>query len=318
MGVPVVAIPPNKNIQRSMAYKYLIVFVLHCTGVLGDNLALESDPFQSQSLLLNPHSSCRTEYEHVSVVKQVPSFSKHCTMVDETKCKTIFKNSFSTAMETQCSPTFDTSCDTTLETAYKQDCKIIKDVECRIVNLEDSHGGHTSKKICEDVPSEKCVPVPVKVEGQKCVNVPTQSCETVPVTANNPVPKKQCFKKPRKVCQTLVSTKPKVVTAKIPREVCDHSVHISKKDQSHQSSIKVPTRIVKKQPNVGIKKAIKTGKQVQSDLLKMEQLYNKEYAIRRTDTGAEDSEARSFVDIGNEDMVNEGMVVDETEANRFL
>ena len=26
-----------------------------------------------------------------------------------------------------------------------------------------------------------------------------QTCETVPVTANNPVPKKQCFKKPRKV-----------------------------------------------------------------------------------------------------------------------
>ena len=53
----------------------------------------------------------------------MPTFSKHCTTVDETKCKTIFKNSFSTAMETQCSPTFDTSCDTTLNTAYKQDCK---------------------------------------------------------------------------------------------------------------------------------------------------------------------------------------------------
>ena len=53
----------------------------------------------------------------------VPTFSKHCTTVDETKCKTIFKNSFSTAMETQCTPTFDTSCDSTLNTAYKQDCK---------------------------------------------------------------------------------------------------------------------------------------------------------------------------------------------------
>ena len=52
----------------------------------------------------------------------------------------------------------------------------IKDVECRIVNLEDHSGGHYSKKICEDVPTEKCVPVPVKVEGQKCVNVPTQVC----------------------------------------------------------------------------------------------------------------------------------------------
>ena len=308
----------DKNIERSMVYRYFPIFVLQCIGVLCDNLALESDPFQSQSLLLNPHSSCRTEYEHVSVVKQVPSFSKHCTMVDETKCKTIFKNSFSTAMETQCSPTFDTSCDTTLQTAYKQDCKIIKDVECRIVNLEDTHGGHTSKKICEDVPSEKCVPVPVKVEGQKCVNVPTQSCETVPVTANNPVPKKQCFKKPRKVCQTLVSTKPKVVTAKIPREVCDHRVHIAKKDQSHQSTIKVPSMIVKK-PSLGMKKLIKPSQQIQSsDLLKMEQLYNKEYAIRRADTGGEESEARSFVDIGNENMDEEGMVVDENEAKHLL
>ena len=41
------------------------------------------------------------------------------------------------------------------------------------------------------VPVQKCVPVPVKVEGQKCVNVPTQSCETVPVVASVPVPQKQ-------------------------------------------------------------------------------------------------------------------------------
>ena len=110
--------------------------------VLGDNMALESsDLYTSRSYA--PHSSCHTEYDHVSVVKQglfnllkilldfyltsniypVPTFSKHCTTVDETKCKTIFKNSFSTAMETQCTPTFDTSCDSTLNTAYKQDCK---------------------------------------------------------------------------------------------------------------------------------------------------------------------------------------------------
>ena len=42
------------------------------------------------------------------------------------------------------------------------------------MNLEDHSGGHYSKKICEDVPTEKCVPVPVKIEGQKCVNIPTQ------------------------------------------------------------------------------------------------------------------------------------------------
>ena len=302
-----------------MEGKLWLVLSLQFLVTSCDNLALESRPFQSQSLLVNPHSSCRTEYDHVSVVKQVPSFSKHCTTVDETKCKTIFKNSFSTAMETQCSPTFDTSCDSTLETAYKQDCKTIKDVECRIVNLEDSHGGHTSKKICEDVPSEKCVPVPVKVEGQKCVNIPTQTCETVPVTANNPVPKKQCFKKPRKVCQTLVSTKPKVVTAKIPREVCDHSVHFSKKDQAPQSSIKIPSRLIKKPTAVGGRNGIKSGKQPQSDLLKMEHLYNKEYPISRSDIEAAESEARSYATVADEDINNvEGVLVDETEANHFL
>ena len=60
----------------------------------------------------------------VSVVKQVPSYSKHCTkvwskmlclvarscsckillfQVDDTKCKTVFKNAFTTQMETQVS-----------------------------------------------------------------------------------------------------------------------------------------------------------------------------------------------------------------------
>jgi len=174
----------------------------------------------------NRHSDCEIKYDTVSVVKQVPSFTKHCHKVEDTKCKTIFKNAFTTTIETQCTATFDTSCDSTLETAFKQECKIIKDVECRIVNLEDSHGGHESKKICEDVPTEKCVPVPVKVEGQQCVNVPVQKCENVPVTASVPVPKQQCFKKPRKVCQTLVSTKPKVVTAQVPREHCGHDTAV--------------------------------------------------------------------------------------------
>jgi len=90
------------------------------------------------------------------------------------------------------------------------------------VNIE-KYGKHHQKKICNEVPVQKCVPVPVKVEGQKCVNVPTQSCETVPVVASVPVPQKQCYKKPRKVCQTLVTTKPKVVTEQVPQEVCGHS-----------------------------------------------------------------------------------------------
>jgi len=164
---------------------------------------------------------CYHKYVTVSVVKQVPSYSKHCTKVDDTKCKTIFKNAFTTQMETQCTPTFDTSCEPTLETAYRQQCRTIKDVECRIVNIE-KYGKHHQKKICNEVPTQKCVPVPVKVEGQKCVNVPTQSCETVPVMASVSVPQKQCYKKPRKVCQTLVTTKPKVVTEQVPHEVCEH------------------------------------------------------------------------------------------------
>jgi len=167
-------------------------------------------------------SRCYHKYVTVSVVKQVPSYSKHCTKVDDTKCKTVFKNAFTTQMETQCVPTFDTSCESTLETAYRQQCKTIKDIECRIVNIE-KYGKHHQKKICNEVPVQKCVPVPVKVEGQKCVNVPTQSCETVPVVASVPVPQKQCYKKPRKVCQTLVTTKPKVVTEQVPQEVCGHS-----------------------------------------------------------------------------------------------
>ena len=51
---------------------------------------------------------CRVRYETVSVVKQVPTFSKHCHKVQDTKCKTIFKNSFQTKMETQCVASFDT------------------------------------------------------------------------------------------------------------------------------------------------------------------------------------------------------------------
>ena len=41
------------------------------------------------------------------------------------------------------------SCDTVIHTAYKRQCRTIKDVECRIANLEDHSGGHLSQKICE-------------------------------------------------------------------------------------------------------------------------------------------------------------------------
>ena len=54
------------------------------------------------------HSDCEIKYELVSVVKQVPSFSKHCHKVQDTKCKTLFKNAFQTQIETQCVASFDT------------------------------------------------------------------------------------------------------------------------------------------------------------------------------------------------------------------
>ena len=219
-----------------------------------------------------PHSGCEIKHETVTVVKQVPSFTKHCTKVEDTKCKTVYKNAFTTEIETQCTATFDTSCDSTLETAYKQQCKTIVDVECRIVNLEDQHGGHESKKICEDVPSEKCIPVPVKVEGQKCVNVPTQMCENVPVTVAQEVPQQQCYKKPRKVCQTLVSTKPKVVTAQIPREVCGHEAknHRAKQRSTFPPSSKPPSsfgvRPPSFRPSLSVKGAEKTRDKLHQQL----------------------------------------------------
>ena len=40
------------------------------------------------------------------------------------------------------------------------------------------------------------------------------------------VPKQQCYRKPRKVCQTLVSTKPKIVTAQVSPVVLEDSVSL--------------------------------------------------------------------------------------------
>jgi hypothetical protein len=44
----------------------------------------------------------------------------------------------------------------------------------------------------------------------------------------NPPSPQECWKKPRKVCQTLVTLKPKIVTEKVPKEVCeDYSLKVS-------------------------------------------------------------------------------------------
>jgi len=224
---------------------------------------------EKESRSYAPHSGCEIRHETVTVVKQVPSFTKHCQKVEDTKCKTIYKNAFTTQIETQCMATFDTSCDDTLETAYKQQCKTIVDVECRIVNLESKDGHHESKKICEDVPTEKCIPVPVKVEGQKCVNVPTQMCENVPVTVAQEVPQQQCYKKPRKVCQTLVGTKPKVVTAQIPREVCGHETQAKQKssfpEPPHSPSSSFPGLVPSFRPSLLSKGVEKRPESFQSE-----------------------------------------------------
>ena len=85
---------------------------------LYDELDYSSDPgegsgeFSEEGRLeersLIRHSDCEIKYEVVSVVKQVPSFSKHCHKVEDTKCKTVFKNAFQTQIETQCVASFDT------------------------------------------------------------------------------------------------------------------------------------------------------------------------------------------------------------------
>ena len=196
-------------------------------------------------------------------------------------------------------------------------------MECRIANLEDHSGGHYSKKICSDVPTEKCVPVPVKIEGQKCVNIPTQTCQTVPVTANNPVPKKQCFKKPRKVCQTLVSTKPKVVTAKIPKEVCEHGAKIHKSQSSSKPSIVRPSpklqKVSESIPSVQIQPVPSINPRY--PIIKASQrnpnhkLIDNMYIERFVNKDNIEQEARAHENVDQELM--EDYLMDETEENHF-
>ena len=79
-----------------------------------DNEIVEDENFvesreRAEDRSYQKHSSgCSIKYETVSVVKQVPSFSKHCHKVEDTKCKTVYKNAFETKMETQCVAAFDT------------------------------------------------------------------------------------------------------------------------------------------------------------------------------------------------------------------
>ena len=51
-----------------------------------------------------------------------------------------------------------------METAYKQECRTVQDVECRLVSLEHK-GEPLTRKLCQPAPRENCVPVPFKVSG---------------------------------------------------------------------------------------------------------------------------------------------------------
>ena len=125
----------------------------------------------------------------------------------------------------------------------------------------------------------------LKVEGQQCVNIPVQQCSNVPVTGPVEVPQERCYKRPRRVCQTLVSTKPKVVTAKVPKEVCDHSApHKSSKPKLSGAAIrpsqKIPTQ---KTSESGRVEHIRSPSLPMSDSMnphnKLEDLYTAEYQI---------------------------------------
>ena len=163
--------------------------------------------------------------------------------------------------------------------------------------------------------------------------VPVQSCETVPVTANNPVPKKQCFKKPRKVCQTLVSTKPKVVTAKVPKEVCDHkaSVHHNSRKEVKPKLTSGGIRPSQKVPSPSSQSTAGSETmvhQVQHPRLnlglnpnnKLEDLYTTEYEIDRGYHNFRgQKQLRDKAELRNEDIEDEDeMIVDSTNTGHFL
>ena len=161
------------------------------------------------------------------------------------------------------------------------------------------------------------------------INIPTQSCETVPVTANNPVPKKQCFKKPRKVCQTLVSTKPKVVTAKIPREVCDHGTNIHKSQSSSKPAIlrpspklqsvseSIPAVQIQAGPSINPRYPNIQASHRNQNLHLIENMYNDPYIERYTDNQGQDEEQQKRSEKEFDQQLMEDYLVDETETRQF-
>ena len=77
-------------------------------NITDDSYDTDVEDEKAEERTFQKQSDCVIKYETVSVVKQVPSFSKHCHKVEDTKCKTIFKNSFATKLETQCIAAFET------------------------------------------------------------------------------------------------------------------------------------------------------------------------------------------------------------------
>ena len=148
------------------------------------------------------------------------------------------------------------------------------------------------------------------------------------MTANNPVPKKQCFKKPRKVCQTLVSTKPKVVTAKVPKEVCGHkaSVHHNRKEVKPKLT-SGGIRPSQKLPNPSSQSMAESETMIQkvqhprlNPSNKLEDLYAAEYEIdRRFNNFRGQMQTRDPAQLRNEDEDEEDeIIMDAGNTAHFL
>ena len=102
---------------------------------------------------------------------------------------------------------------------YKNECKMVLEDVCALVHADNIDNDHQTE-VCTDVMHERCTPVPVKYEKQKCVSIPSQQCGNVPIVSSKSLPSKKCSFKPVKICQTVVSTKSIVSKKKIPKTIC--------------------------------------------------------------------------------------------------
>ena len=146
-----------------------------------------------------------------------------------------------------------------------QECKTIRDVECRIVNI-DKHGKYLPKVrgwqfrshswvhirplILENLhgcPDPEMCSCPSQGGGGEVCQYPDSDLSECSSCGQCPCPPETVLQKAkvslvidfdttscslfhlRKVCQTLVSTKPKVVIERIPKTVCPHDQPLTEK-----------------------------------------------------------------------------------------